>query len=183
MDDYPFDDFWSIYPRKVARAYAERCWTKLSPAYRQLALGAISTHVEHWKARKLDWDKLPHCSTWLNQQRWNDELPKINGRSSVSDGMQHSQPISKPSGLGFDGEPPAPTPFRSLYVTREDKPMAEIEELAAAVKWAAVRAEDGSPARLVLDRLAKGLKEAKFEFYMSRRDRVLVIPWPEGSDK
>ena len=80
MDDYPFDEFWSIYPRKVARAYAERCWTKLSPAYRQLALGAISAHVEHWKARKLDWDKLPHCSTWLNQQRWNDELPKINGQ-------------------------------------------------------------------------------------------------------
>ena len=69
-----FDEFWSIYPRKVGRLTAKRSWEKLSQENKQKALEAIVEHRKYWVAKGTDWEFIPHASTWLNQERFEDEL-------------------------------------------------------------------------------------------------------------
>lgn len=69
-----FDQFWSAYPRKVAKPEAMKAWLKLKPDA-ELA-GKIIAGVEAAKQSR-DWTKddgqfIPHPSTFLNQHRWED---------------------------------------------------------------------------------------------------------------
>jgi hypothetical protein len=82
-----FDDFWKLYPRKVAKRDAQKMWQRLKPAEQKMALDAISNHVKYWKLKMTEIDFIPHPSTWLNQGRFEDELvieepkpkePKVN---------------------------------------------------------------------------------------------------------
>ena len=69
-----FDEFWMLYPRKVAKASARKVWQKLTEEQQLLAAKAISNHCQYWKAKETALDYIPHASTWLNQERWEDEL-------------------------------------------------------------------------------------------------------------
>jgi hypothetical protein len=69
-----FDEFWSIYPRKVAKAVARKSWAKLSAEQQLMAAKAISAHCDYWKAKETELEFIPHPATWLNQERWEDEL-------------------------------------------------------------------------------------------------------------
>jgi DNA-binding transcriptional ArsR family regulator len=69
-----FDDFWKAYPRHEGKAAAEKAFAKarlLVPAA-QLVAAAV-TYRDH-PARNQNPKYLPHASTWLNGQRWEDEL-------------------------------------------------------------------------------------------------------------
>jgi DNA replication protein DnaD len=73
-----FDAFWEVYPRKVAKAKARKSWDKLSPD--DELLGQIISALEQQKQSR-DWIKdngqfIPYPTTWLNQRRWEDELPE-----------------------------------------------------------------------------------------------------------
>lgn len=76
-NDGLFDRFWSVYPRKEAKAKAKVAFEKLKPD-EELLLKMIDS-VE--KQKKTDqWTRdggqyIPHPSTWLNQRRWEDEIP------------------------------------------------------------------------------------------------------------
>lgn len=73
----PFDRFWSVYPRKEAKAKAKVAFEKIKPD-EELLLKMIDA-VE--KQKKTDqWTRdggqyIPHPATWLNQRRWEDEIP------------------------------------------------------------------------------------------------------------
>ena len=69
-----FDDFWRKYPRKVARKVAMQSFAKLPPDEQEMALEALDTHIEYWKLKETATEFIPHPSTWLNQQRFYDEL-------------------------------------------------------------------------------------------------------------
>jgi len=69
-----FDNFWNMYPRKVGRLTAKRSWEKLSQENQQKALEAIVEHRKYWSAKGTEWEFIPHASTWLNQERFEDEL-------------------------------------------------------------------------------------------------------------
>ena len=70
-----FDQFWSAYPKKKAKADAERAFTKINPNEHLLGeiLAAVqrATTSEDW--RKSGGQFIPHPATWLNDQRWLDE--------------------------------------------------------------------------------------------------------------
>ena len=73
MEDL-FEQFWEVYPRRVAVKEARKAWGKLKP---DLAL--LETIKAHIKARLAagEWaDKkyIMHPSTFLNQERWTDEI-------------------------------------------------------------------------------------------------------------
>ena len=72
-DAYLWDQFWKAYPRKVAKIVALRRWARLSTVDRLAALEALPRHIEFWGPEKR---YIPHPGTWLNQQRWTDELPE-----------------------------------------------------------------------------------------------------------
>ena len=73
-----FDQFWDAWPRKVGRSLAWRAWQKTSAGTDDRLFQQIMTAVE---ALTLHWIQDPrpdrykiHASTWLNQERWLDEL-------------------------------------------------------------------------------------------------------------
>jgi hypothetical protein len=69
-----FENFWSQYPRKIGKLTAKRSWEKLSLDNQQKALEAIVEHRKYWVAKGTDWEFIPHASTWINQERFEDEL-------------------------------------------------------------------------------------------------------------
>jgi len=69
-----FDEFWSLYPRKIAKANARKAWQKLSAEQQLLAAKAINTHCEYWKAKETELEFIPHASSWLNGERYEDEI-------------------------------------------------------------------------------------------------------------
>ena len=71
-----FDEFWKIYPRKVAKPNALEAWLRINPSnelckriYAKVATFKVS---EQWI--KDDGKYIPHPATWLNQERWADEV-------------------------------------------------------------------------------------------------------------
>lgn len=69
-----FDDFWRKYPRKVARKTAMQSFMKLAVDEQEMAIEALDTHIEYWKLKETATEFIPHPATWLNQQRFYDEL-------------------------------------------------------------------------------------------------------------
>ena len=69
-----FDEFWSLYPRKIAKAVARKAWQRLTPEQQLMAAKAIDTHCQYWSAKETELEFIPHPATWINQERWEDEL-------------------------------------------------------------------------------------------------------------
>lgn len=70
-----FERFWSKYPRHTARAKAVRAWDKLKPALELCRVMSAALDAQIKSAQWQDKTKIPHPSTWLNEQRWTDDLP------------------------------------------------------------------------------------------------------------
>lgn len=69
-----FETIWNLYQKKGVKQTAKKAFDKL----RQDEIELIQTHIPkyiecHQLADKVDF--IPHLSTYLNQKRWNDELP------------------------------------------------------------------------------------------------------------
>ena len=69
-----FDQFWEAYWRKVSRKAAVAAFLKC--VKNQARLDEVMAAVQSQSAEMLGRspEKRPHASTWLNQERWNDEL-------------------------------------------------------------------------------------------------------------
>lgn len=77
-DTIGFDDFWSAYPRKTAKTEAVKSWLSLDPD--EATLISIMNALKQFK-RSDDWMRdggkyIPYPATWINQQRWQDDLSK-----------------------------------------------------------------------------------------------------------
>ena len=84
-----FEKFWEAYPKKVARSECLRVWGSPTSKFRKEALEKepdaefvekIVSALEQQKQGN-SWQKdngefIPNPTTWLNQGRWNDELPR-----------------------------------------------------------------------------------------------------------
>jgi phage replication O-like protein O len=75
-----FEKFWQAYPRKIGKAYAKKCWLKLVKTESitidvvDKITATLEQQIKYWKRKQRDMEKIPHPSTWLNQQRWEDEI-------------------------------------------------------------------------------------------------------------
>jgi hypothetical protein len=68
-----FGGFWESYPRKQARIKAVAAFARHRFTVEQLA--EVMAALERHKARWDDPRFIPLPATWLNQERWKDELP------------------------------------------------------------------------------------------------------------
>lgn len=71
-----FGLFWTEYPRKISKKSAESAWKRINPQN-----GTVEKIISALKEQKKteQWQKnngqfIPHPSTWLNQERWKDEI-------------------------------------------------------------------------------------------------------------
>lgn len=71
-----FDEFWKEYPNKKAKPKAFESWKKISPddsLFKEIMSGlGKAKNSQQW--RKDNGQYIPHPTTWLNQQRWTDEV-------------------------------------------------------------------------------------------------------------
>lgn len=71
-----FDAFWDAYPRRVGKKKSFDRWCKISPdeETQKLILKNIRDriHVGEWDLNRKEF--IPHPDTFLNQERWNDEI-------------------------------------------------------------------------------------------------------------
>lgn len=70
--DPDFEAFWSLYPRKVAKPAARRAWSGINATDKAQILRVLPAWADSWKGK--DPTFIPHPSTWLNQQRWQDDV-------------------------------------------------------------------------------------------------------------
>ena len=74
-----FNQFWDAYPKHIAKQSAVKAFEKLKPD--EKLLEAMLKAIELQKESK-QWEKdggafIPYPATWLNQRRWEDELPQV----------------------------------------------------------------------------------------------------------
>jgi hypothetical protein len=69
-----FDEFWALYPKRVAKGAAIKAWAKLNEAEKEEALEALPNHLKYWKLKNTEKEYIPFPATWLNQMRYLDEL-------------------------------------------------------------------------------------------------------------
>lgn len=70
-----FDTFWAKYPKKDGKGAAVKAWkaaTKKADATKILT--ALDAHVAGWVAENKERKFIPNPTTWLNQERWDDEV-------------------------------------------------------------------------------------------------------------
>ncbi len=71
-----FAEFWKEYPRKVAKAKAEKAWESVKPTDEvfEKIMQAVRRQKLSEQWRKDNGQYIPHPTTWLNQKRWEDEI-------------------------------------------------------------------------------------------------------------
>lgn len=71
-----FERFWEEYPLKKAKKYAEGIWLrKISPEIAPMIIEDVQKRKRYDHAWLKDGGSfVPHASTYLNQERWNDEI-------------------------------------------------------------------------------------------------------------
>lgn len=69
-----FEDFWSLYPRRVAKKDAQKAWARMSEGDRALAIQSLPTHIRYWEAAGRGKEYIPYPASWLHGERWADEL-------------------------------------------------------------------------------------------------------------
>ena len=72
--DITFDNFYKLYPRKVGRYLAQKCFQKLSRKDKVDAYNGLINYIKFWESSETEKQFIPHPSTFLNQKRWEDEV-------------------------------------------------------------------------------------------------------------
>lgn len=66
-----FDEFWSLYPKKVSKEDARKAFTKaLKATALDVILDALRKQIPTWT----DPQFVPYPASWLNGHRWQDEI-------------------------------------------------------------------------------------------------------------
>ena len=69
-----FNEWYEMYPRKVAKKVAQKAWARLTEPEKREAMEALPNHIKYWKLQGTDKEFIPHPATWLNQGRASDEI-------------------------------------------------------------------------------------------------------------
>lgn len=72
-----FETWWATYPRKVGKRKAESAWkSALTRTDAETLNTATQQFADHHKHTGTEARFIPHATTWLNRDGWNDELPQ-----------------------------------------------------------------------------------------------------------
>lgn len=77
-EDLLFEMFWKDYPRRSARPAAKKAFKKLKPTPQLLAKmqkAIADQKATIWKDK--DQQYIPYPATWLNNERWEDEVKPV----------------------------------------------------------------------------------------------------------
>lgn len=69
-----FEEVWSIYPRKVGKGAARKAWEKISMTAELVERIRLSVESHKKTSQWQEERYIPHFATFLNQERWTDEI-------------------------------------------------------------------------------------------------------------
>lgn len=90
--DWPgFDDFYSCYPKHTGKQAALKAWNKLKPdsQLQYLIIQAVEKQKQSQQWTKDGGQFIPLPATWLNGQRWEDELEAKQSEPTPYDPYAH----------------------------------------------------------------------------------------------
>ena len=70
----PFDSFWTAYPKKVGKEAARKAFAKVKASV-DVLIAAVEKQKRSEQWRRENGRYIPNPATWLNQGRWEDEMP------------------------------------------------------------------------------------------------------------
>lgn len=81
-----FQRFWDNYPKKVGKVKAEQLYKRKATSEKkeQAILKGLQRYLTKWRAEKTQKQYIPNPTTWLNGERWDDELEVRGSGSGVS---------------------------------------------------------------------------------------------------
>jgi hypothetical protein len=84
-----FEEFWKLYPKKIGKGAAYKLWKRINPSNPLLEkiVNAVKAQCKSAQWQKENGQFIPNPATWLNQERWNDEL-KNSGVGNKYEGME-----------------------------------------------------------------------------------------------
>lgn len=75
QSEIQFESFWSIWPKRIAKADARRAWDKsIKKATPDIIIHAATQYAN--SPYKPERQFIPLPATWLNGERWADDLPQ-----------------------------------------------------------------------------------------------------------
>lgn len=82
-----FDEFWMIYPRKVAKGNAQKAWTK---AVKRASVEEILAGARRYAEARQGQDNqfTAHPASWLNGDRWADDFNAIKPQEEKRNGKK-----------------------------------------------------------------------------------------------
>jgi hypothetical protein len=110
-DDVSFDDFWKIYPVKKNKVRTKKIWDKKK--YSNIAT-LICDDVARRKREEAQWrnpEFIPHPSTYLNNERWTDDIRQAAPSKSDGNNAFSSWMNSGNQGRDYDEHGNAIDPF------------------------------------------------------------------------
>ncbi|WP_346686286.1 hypothetical protein [Megamonas hypermegale] len=115
-----FNEFWKLYPKKVDKANARKKWLRLKPNDElfKTIISALENQITFKKWHEIDKQYIPNPTTWINGERWEDEIKEAAGNSQP----QEVQPPAYKEWQGDEEDEPKPP------LTEEEK--AELEKRA-----------------------------------------------------
>jgi hypothetical protein len=98
LGDVPpwFSEFWALYPRRIGKGAAKRAARKCgdSPEAGAKIIAALKRQLPALSASEINY--IPHPSTWLNQERYDDEDGQPSQPPSPPKPPQSNLPIPTP---------------------------------------------------------------------------------------
>ena len=87
-----FEIFWKAYPRKESKSQAKKSFAKVTVRLETL-LNALETQKQSDQWKRDGGQYIPYASTWLNQRRWEDEVPTQTAKAEEpADNWQRDHP-------------------------------------------------------------------------------------------
>lgn len=70
-----FPEFWTLYPKKCEKIYAQRCYDAAikNGATHEEILEGVKNYAKHCKSENTERQFIKNPSTWLNKGCWADE--------------------------------------------------------------------------------------------------------------
>lgn len=101
-----FEAWWRVWPRKVGKADARKSYLRARrSATAEKLRDSANVQVQAWADAAKDIEFIPHAATWLNQERFNDEVSRPNFRKVTDPASPMFGFSLAPTGSGNEWQP------------------------------------------------------------------------------
>jgi len=98
-----FDIFWNLYPNKKSKPNALKAYMKAikKGVPHETIIRGLGQHADYWRASGTERQFIPHPATWLNGERWNDDLGQAGGNGPAHGGRGAQEQVGGVLGAGL----------------------------------------------------------------------------------